>query len=495
MVFLQQSLFRKACAVAFSLTAFTLSQQAFAGATANDNQSTMGIATAGAGQAAEASDAAVIFFNPAALTRFKRIEVLNVASIATFQNDYTSSQNNDGPPTDAGTQGSAGQFFSRKDGYDSALFIPGLFVAVPVTPKLVVGFSASGSHGLLTRYEENFPGRGSGRESDLKITRVNLGFGYKLSPTLSIGANGSVERYFQSIKLRVNFRDAVNKLGPDGVDTAALLDGLAVLDPRAEVPGETDGKLRVFGKAFNLQAGLLWEPTDKTRIGVSYRPKSKFDGNQGELTINENGQTAAFREFLATSPLLGIGGPLLGVDAATAAGDLAPQQQARQNITLADEFRLSLFHHYSPKLDLMATYTYQDYTSTFLRYERVSNGRVIQDVPQNFQVTESYRIGMNYKLYKRLTLHAGYAQENGAVGDDLRIPILPDNDRRFYGIGASFSPSRDTTISVAYQLLDVDAGQVGNNNQVTPIEVSGGSFQGIADLDAEFYSFSLIQRF
>ena len=144
---------------------------------------------------AEARDPSVIFFNPAALTRFKRIEVLNVASIATFDNDYTSRQDNDGPETNSGTTGSNGQFFSRNDGYDSALFIPGLFVAVPVTHKLVVGFSASGSHGLLTRYEENFPGRGSGRESDLKITRVNLGFGYKLSPTLSIGANGSVERY------------------------------------------------------------------------------------------------------------------------------------------------------------------------------------------------------------------------------------------------------------------------------------------------------------
>ncbi len=101
-------------------------------------------------------------------------------------------------PTDDGRQGSNGEFFSRKDGYDSALFIPGLFVAIPVSPKLVVGFSASGSHGLLTRYREDFPGRGSGRESDLKITRLNLGFGYKLTPTLSIGANGSYERYFQS---------------------------------------------------------------------------------------------------------------------------------------------------------------------------------------------------------------------------------------------------------------------------------------------------------
>ena len=493
MVFLQQSSLRRACAVAFSITAFALSQQAFAGGTANDNQSTMGIATAGAGQAAEASDASVIFFNPAALTRFKRIEVLNVASIATFDNDYTSRQDNDGPPTDDGRQGSNGEFFSRKDGTDSALFIPGLFVAIPVSPKLVVGFSASGSHGLLTRYREDFPGRGSGRESDLKVTRLNLGFGYKLTPTLSIGANGSYERYFQSIKLRVNFRDAVSKLGPPG--TEAALDAAALLDPRAEIPGETDAKLRIFGWALNAQAGLLWEPTERTRIGASYRPKTRFNGNQGELTINENANTAAFRDFLTNSPLIGVGGPILGVNGPQAAGDLAPQQQARQSVIFPDEFRISLFHHYSPKLDLMATYTYQDYTETFLRYERVSNGRLIEDVPQNFQVAHAYRIGLNYKMYKRLTLHAGYGMENGVVGDDLRIPILPDNDRRFYGIGASLTPSRDTTISVAYGIIDVDAGEVGNNTQVTPVEVSGGEFKGIADLDADFVSFSLIQRF
>ncbi|VWX35050.1 MULTISPECIES: outer membrane protein transport protein [unclassified Limnobacter] len=492
MVFFQQSSLRRACAVAFSVMAFSLSHQTFAGGTANDNQSAMGIATAGAGQAAEASDASVIFFNPAALTRFKRIEVLNVASIATFDNDYTSRQNNDGPPTDNGREGSAGEFFSRKDGTDSALFIPGLFVAIPVSPKLVVGFSASGSHGLLTRYREDFPGRGAGRESDLKITRLNLGFGYKLTPTLSIGANGSYERYFQSIKIRLNYRDAVSKLGPPG--TTALLDTLNASGLAPPIPGETDAKLRILGWALNAQAGLLWEPTDRTRIGASYRPKTRFNGNQGELTINENADTAAFREFL-NGGLIAIGGPLLGVNGPQAAGDLEPQQQARQRTIFPDEFRISLFHHYSPKLDLMATYTYQDYTETFLRYERVSNGRVIEDLPQDFKVAQAYRIGLNYKPYKRLTLHAGYGMENGVVGDDLRVPILPDNDRRFYGLGASFTPSRDTTVTLAFGIIDVDAGQVGNNTQVTPIEVSGGEFKGIADLDAEFFSLGFTQRF
>lgn len=463
----------------------------FAGGTANDNQYTQGAATAGAGQAAEGGDASVIFFNPAALTRLKRAELVNTAAFAAFENSYRSNINNDGAPTAQGTQGSAGQTFNRRDGYDAALLIPALFIAIPVNEKLVMGFSASGSHGLMARYDQNFPGRGQGREIDFKVTRLNLGFGYKMSPTLSVGFNGSYERYFQSIKLRLNFRDAINKLAPG---SAPVLDAYSAINPAATIPGETDASLRMFGWAFNGQAGVLWEPTERTRIGASYRPKTRFRGNTGKLEVNENENTAAFREFLQ-GPEIALLGPVLGANGPQAAGDLAPFQRIKQDIDFPDELRLTVFHHATPKLDLMATYTRQDYTVSQIRFVRESNNRVLEDIPQNFQVAHSYRFGLNYRLYKRLTLHAGYARENGVVKDDLRVPILPDNDRQFYGIGASYDLSRDTTLSVGYQLLDIKAGAVGNNKSITPVEVSGANFNGTTDLNLHFFSVGVIERF
>ncbi|HEY1058545.1 MAG TPA: outer membrane protein transport protein [Limnobacter sp.] len=490
---LQQGLQRQAAVLAFGLSMVACSiQTAWAGGTANDNQSAAGIATVGAGQAAEAGDASVIFFNPAALTRFKRVEVLNSAAVALFYNDYTSTRNQDGAVTNQGTQGSAGQKFERRDGYDAAELIPALFIVAPINEKLVMGFSASGSHGLMARYDENFPGRGQGRDVDLKVTRLNLGFGYKLSPTLSLGANGSYERYFQSIKIRLNFRDAVSKLGPPGTTTA--LDTTAALGATPPIPDETDAKLRMFGWAFNAQGGVLWEPTEITRVGLSYRPKTKFRSNTGTLQINETSQTAAFRDFLQGG-LIGATGPALGINGPQAAGDLAPYQRAKQDITFPDELRLSVFHHATPKLDLMFTYGRQDYRDTKLRYTRESNGRVIEDVPQDFKVAQTYRVGLNYKMYRRLTLHAGYATENGVVGDALRIPILPDNDRKFYGLGASVDVNRDIRLTFAYQLLDIKAGAVGNNNQITPVEVSGAPYNGIANLDVRFFSVGYTERF
>jgi hypothetical protein len=74
---------------------------------------------------------------------------------------------------------------------------------------------------------------------------------------------------------------------------------------------------------------------------MSYRPDTKFR-NSGKFTINDTPQLAAYRDFVAGIPLT-----------AQSADDLLPDQRVKQNITLNDEFRLSIFHHATPKLDLM----------------------------------------------------------------------------------------------------------------------------------------------
>lgn len=464
---------------------------AVAGGTAFDASSISGLGTTNAGQAAEAGDASVIFANPAALTRFKRAELTQGAAVITIGLDYTSNQDNDGAPTNSGTQGSNGQVFSRKDGYDSAALAPNLYVAIPLTEKLVMGIGSSGSHGLVLRHDEDFPGRNQGRDIDFKVARVNLGFGYKLSPTFSVGMNGSYERYYQKINIKLNYRDAVDKLSPG---SSGALDGAAALGLAPPIPEEANGRLRMFGWAFNAQFGALWEPTENTRLGLSYRPETDFDGNSGKFNLDDSDDARAFRAFLR-SQQFAVLGAATGVDGNQSADDLEPEQRIRQNITLPDELRLSIFHHATPKLDLMASYTRMDFTVTKLRFERESNGRVLQDVPQNFMVANSYRVGMNYRLYNRLTLKAGYAVENSVIDDATRITVLPDSDRKYYSVGAQFDYSRSTVFHFAYQYLDTDPAPVGNNDGITPPEVTGGDFNGTVQLDTHFFGIGVTERF
>lgn len=464
---------------------------AFAGGTAFDAPSISGLGTSNAGQAAEAGDASVMYSNPAALTRFKRAELTQGAAYIRIGTDYTSNQNNDGAPTNNGTQGSNGQVFSRRDGADAATLAPDLFVAIPLSEKMVMGFSSSASHGLVLHYDENYPGRNQGRDIDFKVIRLNLGLGYKVSPTFSIGANGSYERYYQKILLKLNYRDAVEKLSPG---SSGALDTAAAAGLAPPIPQEANAKLRMFGWAFNAQLGALWEPSENTRIGLSYRPESNFDGNSGKFTLEDSADQQAFRNFLR-SQQFALLGAATGVDGNQSADDLEPEQRIRQNIKLPDELRLSIFHHATPKLDLMATYTRMDFSVTKLRFERESNGRVLEDVPQNFVVANSYRVGMNYRLYNRLTLKAGYAVENSVIDDATRITVLPDSDRKYYSVGAQFDYSRSTIFHLAYMYLDTDPAPVGNNDGITPPEVTGGDFKGTVQLDTHFFGIGVTERF
>lgn len=470
------------------------SSAAFAGGTAFDATSISAMGNASAGQAAEAGDASVLFANPAALTRFKRAELTQGIAVVSIGTDYTSTQNNDGADSGA-PQGQNGQVFSRRDGSDAGALAPNLFIAVPVNEKLVMGFGASASHGLVIRYDENFPGRNQGRDIDFKVTRLNLGFGYKLTPTLSFGVNGSYERYFQAIKLKLNYEDAVSDIVERDCDTLGI--ELCVLTPGlansilGTPEGEANGSLRMFGWAFNAQVGGLWEPTENTRIGISYRPKTNFSGNRGKFKLDDP-NLQGFRDSLVANAGLA---QLQGIDTIQAADDLAPEQVIKQEITLPDELRISVFHHATPRLDLMATYTRQDFSVTKLNFERESNGRTLENIPQNFVAAESYRIGMNYKLYKRLTLRAGYAIENSVIDDATRITILPDSDRQYFALGGQLDLSRDTSIHFAYQKLDTDPAPVGNNRGIRPEEVRGGEFQGNVQLDTHFFGVGFTERF
>ncbi|MEW6204577.1 MAG: outer membrane protein transport protein [Pseudomonadota bacterium] len=172
--------------------------KAYAGGTAFDATSISSMGSANAGMAAEAGDASVLFANPAALTRLKRAEVVLGAAFVGINTSYISGQTPDGSPTNSGTSGSVGQEFNRKKGYDSTALAPNLYVAIPITEKLVVGFGGGASHALIVRYDENFPGRNQGRDIDFKVSRANVGFGYKLTPSLEI------QRRISAITLRVN---------------------------------------------------------------------------------------------------------------------------------------------------------------------------------------------------------------------------------------------------------------------------------------------------
>ena len=74
---------------------------------------------------------------------------------------------------------------------------------------------------------------------------------------------------------------------------------------------------------------------------------------------------------------------------------------------------------------------------------------------ENYQDSVSFSLGAEYQWTERLAVRAGIGYEISPVTDDVRIPLLPDNDRTWLSIGSSYHISKDLVVDLAYSHLFV----------------------------------------
>jgi long-chain fatty acid transport protein len=462
---------------------------ALAGGTSFTEQGASGLGNSYAGMSSAAEDASVLYWNPAALTRFKRAELVGGLLVAQLATPYTNSSNPpceqaDFTPNDPASQqgasrgtsgqpaggnctrsGAPGQKFERDR--PARVAIPFNFAAIPLNDRTVMGFGVSGSSGLIVRFPSDSPGRTSAESTDLKVVRLTGGLGYKLTPTISLGGSFGYERMFTSIRARLNYRAAVDRAVAPGATDLVLQPG---------EPEETSIRITVYGWAVNGQIGGLWEPSERTRVGFGFRPKTTFE-NQGQLVID------------SFPSQLGPGGSFNSVVPPSQAVLLKNFQEVRQRITLPSELNMSVFHSFTPKLDMMASWLREDFTDTEVKFT-TTDGQIVQNPRQRFQVTNRYAIGGNYKYAKRLTLRAGFAKENAAIKDEDRLQSLPDNDRTFFNVGARWKIDRSMALDVGYQKIRFKEGVVGLNPQETDVV-----YNGKIKLDVDIIGIQLVDQF
>jgi long-chain fatty acid transport protein len=93
------------------------------------------------------------------------------------------------------------------------------------------------------------------------------------------------------------------------------------------------------------------------------------------------------------------------------------------------------------------------------------------DVAFQYQNGWFYSIGLEYVFNPAWTVRAGIAYEKSPISDRVRIPLLPDNDRTWFSVGATHHITRDISLDLAYSYIDF---------KNTPINVTPGnpSFNG-----------------
>ncbi len=209
-------------ATQLALAGFASGAQASGFALVEQNAS--GLGNAFAGQAAAATDASTIFFNPAGMTLLPERQVVVAGHLIAPNADFSGSSNIGG-----GDGGDAGDL----------AFVPNGYFAFSLTPDVHLGIGLNSPFGLKTEYDSTWAGRTQAIKSKLITINVNPSIAWRVNSALSLGAG-----------LNIQYADATltNFAGAAGV---------------AKVEGDD------YGWGFNL--GAIWHLGDTTRIGVAYR--------------------------------------------------------------------------------------------------------------------------------------------------------------------------------------------------------------------------------
>lgn len=355
-----------------SLLALTAS--AYAGGFAIREQSAIGQGLSFAGVAAGGGGLSSLFWNPAISSEYNEFGFIsenNAALIAPYAKSSRGS-------------GNIGELAVVPAGYSS----------YGLTDEITIAMSTNAPIGLTTDGHDGWVGSPLGDKSAVKTYNFNPTASYKFNDMLSVGLGAQIE--YMSVEL-------TNRASPSGAQLFAAKGG-------------------DFG--FGLTAGLLFEPTDTTDIGIGFR---------SSVTHNLEGHAR-----------IGAANP-----------DIHAKFKSPEMVTVG------LRQQVGDQLTLLGGVEWANW-SRFkeLRITSDASGATIALTPQNWKDSWYFSLGAEYAYNDALTLRSGVAYEKSPVPDATRSVRVPDNDRYWLSLGASYKFADNMTANLAYSHVFMKDGDV-----------------------------------
>lgn len=298
----------------------------------------------------------------------------------------------------AGGPPSGSTYAAFGDGGDAGVssWIPAMYGYSTLADKLSVGLVVNAPFGLSTNWQGQWAGMFRAVKSRVETLNINPVVSYQINEFLSVGAGVSYER------LKASLTRAVTPLVPGA-------------------QGRLDGDDWSWG--WNL--GLMLDLRQGTRVGVTYRSNIDYDIS-GTLAFN--------------SPALA---PLGG--------------GAHTSLRLPRTAALGLSHQLTAALRLLADYSWTGWNSisalSVVATSGASIGQVVLSDALNFRNSWRAGIGAEYQLSQPLLLRAGFAYDRSPVQDAFRTPRLPDNDRKWFAVGARYACANGCSVDFGYAYL------------------------------------------
>lgn len=172
---------------------------------------------------------------------------------------------------------------------------------------------------------------------------------------------------------------------------------------------------------FGWNAGVMYQFNEANRIGLAYHSKVDID----------------FTDRTATSLEAGVIG-------AGKKGDLT--------LTLPDYLELSGFHQLTDKFAVHYSYKYTHWSRLTKLHASFENGKKAFDKELQYSNNSRVALGASYNLDEKLTLRAGIAYDQ-AASRHQRSAAIPDTDRTWYSLGATYKFTPNLSVDLGYAYL------------------------------------------
>ncbi|QJR80727.1 long-chain fatty acid transporter [Alteromonas pelagimontana] len=386
-----------------------VSHQAMAAGFQVNEHSANGLGRAFAGQAAMPENASVLATNPAAIT------VFDAPSFSAGINYIDPNVDIDGELVSTLGGTSIPMSANENDIADSAV-IPSFFYAQPINEKVSVGLGIFSSYGLSTDYSDDFNALHFADNAEITTITMNPTVAYKVTDTISLG-----------LGLSVTYADAeIGTSTPKAV--AALTQG-------AIPANATIVNLQGDDLGYGWNVGAFWQATSTTNVALSYR---------AETELNLSGEINSDLE-----PTYNQGGKL--------ALNLASITELAVNQIINDQW------------SVQASVNFTDW-STFDKLEaNLADGTDLLLKQEDFEDTWRASIGATYQYNDQITLRAGYAYDDGAVSYAHRSLSIPDTDRQWFTVGATYAVTASTSVDFGYAYLKGREANVNQQRGLGPI--------------------------
>lgn len=378
-------------------------------------QSSLGLGRAYAGAGIVGDDLSAVHYNPAGMTLLEGTRFQAGTTWIALNADFNS---------DSGDADENGRLKGQ--------MIPAGYVTHQVNDKVWLGFAMTVPFGMGTEYSRDWEYGNRGTSAKIYTFDMNPNIAYKVSDYISIGGGISVQ--YAKAKLGMD----MGSIGPYGVGHAKV---------------EADS----WDWGFNL--GIMVSPTDKLRFGLAYR---------SAITHDADGHTDLTNSALLNTVTGYTDSLTVGSEASIKTPDtvmLTGTWEATDKLRLSGLIRWANWSNFdtlkiknNSPIDIEKVLSQKPELGGALaqipgamnKLGELSEKRIVND----WQDTWLFSVGADYRINDAFTIRGGLAYETSPIDDQsTRMAVIPDTDRVWFSLGASWYPTQDLQFDVGATYL------------------------------------------